>query len=645
MANVAILGNVFFGVGGTMGATASLFWEGIGPASDPGVVTGIEYVFGEFWFPSISKWYHISMVSAISFKKKVSRPITIFLSLIIVFILGPFLFYNINYMGRIYPNIYIAGINVGGKSPKEAVYLLSQKINLPEKINLVSQTESFELKTKDIDINYNLGISVERAYNLTRTGNFFLDSIKKISLITKDDNLGFALNINEEKFNNFISLIAGQVDVDPVYPTIEEKNGVIQVNKGAAGSQIDKQILRAIVGHNLSDANRDNINIPMTIVDPTLNEKEAEDAKIRGEKYLDKTISIIFESQKFNYDQNDILKFVNPMGGYNDKILYDAVSKIADSINRDPQNPKFEFNGTRVTEFLPALDGIATDNLKFSDLFISNLDKLAETTDKDISFNVPVTKTAPDISTDQVNNLGIKELIGRGSSTYFHSIPGRVFNVGLAASRINGTLVKPGDTFSFNGTLGDVSKFTGYKEAYIISAGRTILGDGGGVCQVSTTLFRATLNAGMPIVERAAHAYRVGYYEQGSPPGIDATVYAPSPDFKFKNDTPGHILIVARNNPKSYSLVFEIYGTNDGRVATISKPMTSNIRPALPTVYQDDPTLPAGTQKQTDYAAAGSRVVFNYSVTRGGEEITKKTFVSNYQPWAAVYLKGTGPAI
>lgn len=585
------------------------------------------------------------MVSAISFKKKILHPVTIFLSLIIVFILGPFLFYNINYMGRIFPNIYIAGVDIGGKLPKEAISLLSESIKAPEKINLVGQTESFELNTKDIGISYDLGVSVERAYNLTRTGNFFLDSAKRIKLITGKEDLGLALNLDEEKFNNFTSLIAGQVDISPVYPTVEEKNGAIQVNKGTAGSQIDKQIFRAIVGHNLSDANGNDINIPMTIVDPTLNEKEAEEAKTRGEKYLGKTISINFESQKFSYNQNDILKFVNPMGGYNDKVLYDTVSKIADTINRDPQNPKFEFNGTRVTEFLPALDGIATDNLKLGDLFISNLDKLAGSTDKDISFDVPVTKTAPDVSTDQINNLGIKELIGRGSSTYFHSIPGRVFNVGLAASRINGTLVKPGDTFSFNETLGDVSKFSGYKEAYIISGGRTILGDGGGVCQVSTTLFRATLNAGMPIVERAAHAYRVGYYEQNSPPGIDATVYAPSPDFKFKNDTPGYILIVARNNPKSYSLVFEIYGTNDGRVATISKPVTSNVRPALPTIYQDDPTLPTGTQKQTDYAAAGSRVVFNYSVTRGGEEITKKTFVSNYQPWAAVYLKGTGPAI
>jgi vancomycin resistance protein YoaR len=104
-------------------------------------------------------------------------------------------------------------------------------------------------------------------------------------------------------------------------------------------------------------------------------------------------------------------------------------------------------------------------------------------------------------------------------------------------------------------------------------------------------------------------------------------------------------LIEASASPKNYSLVFELYGTSDGRVANISKPVVSNVTPALPTVYQDDPTLPAGTFKQTDFSAAGATVKFNYNVKRAGETIYQKIFISNYRPWAAVYLRGTGPAI
>ncbi len=171
------------------------------------------------------------------------------------------------------------------------------------------------------------------------------------------------------------------------------------------------------------------------------------------------------------------------------------------------------------------------------------------------------------------------------------------------------------------------------------------MGDGGGVCQVSTTLFRSILNAGLPIIERQAHAYRVGYYEQDSSPGIDATVYAPSPDLKFKNDTPAYILIEARADPKNYSLVFELYGTSDGRVATISKPIVTNVSAPPEDLYQDDPTLPAGTIKQIDFKAWGAKVTFNYAVKRDSTEIYSKTFISNYRPWRAVYLRGTGPAI
>jgi uncharacterized protein YabE (DUF348 family) len=100
-------------------------------------------------------------------------------------------------------------------------------------------------------------------------------------------------------------------------------------------------------------------------------------------------------------------------------------------------------------------------------------------------------------------------------------------------------------------------------------------------------------------------------------------------------------LISAVADSKNYSLIFEIYGTKDGRVAKISKPIISSQSVPGPDIYQDDPTLPVGVVKQVEYRAHGAKVSFNYSVTKDGEEIYKKTFVSNYRPWAAVYLRGT----
>ncbi|KKQ92159.1 MAG: VanW family protein [Microgenomates group bacterium GW2011_GWC1_39_7b] len=570
-------------------------------------------------------------------KLRLATPLMVVLSIF----LGIFSVYNFKFTDKIYPNTFVEKFNLGGLNVSGASVLLSSKVSPPEKLVLTDGTQSFEIKTKDIDLSYDFTSSALRAYNLTRTGNIFLDLGKRIDLLTNPVSLGLATNLNETKLTKIMSVIAGQDFVEPLPPSIKVVNGKVEVFTGKAGTEIDQQGLRAEIGISLSYAKEGQIVIPVKKIDTSLTKKEEEEVRTLAQKFVGKKIIINFESNQFALKDTDILKFLNPKGGLNDEAVNSNLGSIASQINRSPQNPKFNFDGRKVVEFLPALDGITVDTHAAREKIIDTFNLLATSDQLLISFDLPVVRKPPEVATDEVNTLGIKELIGRGTSTYYHSIPSRVHNVVLAASRINGTLVKPNETFSFNNTLGDISAFTGYQQAYIISGGKTILGDGGGVCQVSTTLFRAILNAGLPVTERTSHAYRVGYYEQSSPPGLDATVYGPSPDLKFINDTSNYILIEAFADPKRYSLVFELYGTNDGRIASISKPVVSNVIPALPTVYQDDPTLPIGTQKQIDYSAPGAKVSFIYLVKREGQTIYQKTFVSNYRPWAAVYLRGT----
>ena len=322
--------------------------------------------------------------------------------------------------------------------------------------------------------------------------------------------------------------------------------------------------------------------------------------------------------------------------------LDEELLPIHKAIFIEPQDAQFNVENNRVVAFAESSEGKTID----TDLLKQKIKSdLADITHKDqpqlIEYDIPVKILKPRVTTSEVNNLGIVEEIGSGKSTYLGSIPNRIHNVSLATSRVNGVLVAPGEEFSFGRAIGDVSKFTGYKEAYIIQNGKTILGDGGGVCQVSTTLFRAILNAGLPVTERRAHAYRVGYYEQDSPPGIDATVYLPSVDLKFKNDTGNHILIQGFADPVNMTLTFTIYGKSDGRKVVTTTPVVTNVVAPAPPIYQDDPSLPKGTQKQIEHAAVGSRITFSRTVTRDGHEIIKDTFVSNYQAWQAVYLNGT----
>lgn len=576
--------------------------------------------------------------------KKIFYRFLIILGIVILVFLIGISSYYVSYTSKIYPNISVASINIGGKSLESASTILTEKINTIGEIKLIYNDRDFTIKLNDFSFSNNIPQSVENAYNFTRSGKFFYDLQSRIRLLFKKQDFDLSVTINDEELRNSILPIAKSITIKPIEPSISVNGEEITVNKGKPGVVLDEYKLIELVKEYLVRNKTGVIEIPAKNVGRTLTESQASLYEERARELLGKGLNIKFEYNTFNFGASELIQLVDPVSNYKDSSVDGFIENLASSIERSPQEPKFTFENGKVTEFQPALDGIKIDNEEFKKKIIESLDTLAQSQDKTVDIEVPVIKITSDISTDDVNDFGIKELIGRGTSTYFHSISSRVHNVSLAASKINGTLVKPGETFSFNQTLGEVSGTTGYQQAYIISEGRTILGDGGGVCQVSTTLFRALLDAGLPIIERQSHAYRVIYYEQDSPPGLDATVYSPSPDLKFTNDTPGYILIVAKANPKNYSLVFELYGTSDGRISNISKPLVTGVTAPPPDLYQDDPTLPAGTIKQIDWKAWGAKVTFNYSVTRNGEKLINKTFISNYKSWQAIFLRGTGPA-
>lgn len=331
-----------------------------------------------------------------------------------------------------------------------------------------------------------------------------------------------------------------------------------------------------------------------------------------------------------------------PAFHYQEAQLNKTLEALQQTIEVKPVDAKFDFENGRVKTFQLSTNG---KNVDVDSLKKNIINKLSSTTASPlpltISLAIPVVVTKPKITTESINNMGIKELIGTGTSLFAHSIANRIYNIGLASSRVNGALIAPGATFSFTKTIGDITALTGYKQAYVITNGKTVLGDGGGVCQVSTTLFRAALNAGLPIVERHAHAYRVGYYEEDSGPGIDAATYYPNVDLKFRNDTDHYILIQTIFDPDSLRLTFNLYGTGDGREAVINQPVILSQTPAPPDLYQDDPDLPVGQIQQVDFAANGANVYFTRTVTKNGKMILSDKFVSNYQPWQAIYLRGT----
>ncbi|HNC09012.1 MAG TPA: VanW family protein, partial [Anaerolineales bacterium] len=266
------------------------------------------------------------------------------------------------------------------------------------------------------------------------------------------------------------------------------------------------------------------------------------------------------------------------------------------------------------------------------------------------SVNLVVTEEQPAVTDGATGaQLGVVQLVASQTTYFYGSSEARIQNIVTASEKYHGLLVAPGETFSMGSVLGDVSLENGFAEALIIYGGRTIKGVGGGVCQVSTTLFRTVFFGGFPIVERYSHAYRVSYYEMNSGGGVDndlagmdATVYFPLVDFKFQNDTPYWMLMETYVNVEARTLTWKIYSTSDGRSVTWETTGPTNTVPALTPVFEENPELNANEMKQVDYAAVGADIVVSRTVWRDNQVYFTDEIRTHYEPWAAVCEYGPG---
>ena len=256
----------------------------------------------------------------------------------------------------------------------------------------------------------------------------------------------------------------------------------------------------------------------------------------------------------------------------------EAVKKFIDDLarksDRDPENAKFKMEDGRVSAFSLSKKGLALKkDMAFQELKDFLLEKNFELL-KDSSLKLTYAEKVPEITIDSVESMGIKDLISQGKSSFRGSPKNRIHNITVATSRFNGLMIKPGEEFSFVKNLGEVDGDHGYLPELVIKNDKTEPEFGGGICQVSTTAFRAAINAGLEITARRNHAYPVSYY---NPQGMDASVYIPRPDLRFKNNTPGYILI--QTEIQGTDLTFNFYGTDDGRKTEIIGPKIIERKP------------------------------------------------------------------
>ncbi len=241
----------------------------------------------------------------------------------------------------------------------------------------------------------------------------------------------------------------------------------------------------------------------------------------------------------------------------------------ANEINRSPEEPRLKIEDNRATVFVPPQTGQNLD-------LLATRRKLAAALLTGVgAVSLPVLVQEPQTNLGDLNSLGIKTLLARGQTDFSGSSPSRIQNIKVGAARFQGLLIKPGEEFSFNARLGPIDAAHGYLPELVIKPEGTVPEFGGGLCQVSSTAFRAAFFTGLPITERRNHSYPVRYYEwlgddQPRAVGLDATIYPGYQDLKFTNDTPGTILVWTKI--ESNRLYFDFYGTTDGREVLVDGP-------------------------------------------------------------------------
>ena len=254
---------------------------------------------------------------------------------------------------------------------------------------------------------------------------------------------------------------------------------------------------------------------------------------------------------------------------------------------------------------------------------------------------LPIISIPPAVDSSRVNDLGIRELVASGSTYFKGSSSTRVYNIEVAAEKLVGVVVPPNGVFSFNSAIEAVSGANGFEDSAIIWGDRTAVGVGGGVCQVSTTVFRAALEGGFPFLERHNHGYVVSWYGD---PGFDATIYTPYVDLRFLNDTDAHLLIQPVVNSEEGILTFRFYGTKPDREVEIGEAVYEDIKEPGDPVYQEDASLEAGQIKQVEWAKDGLTATVIRRVTENGQT-REDPIRSVYRPWNAMFLYGPGTVI
>lgn len=561
---------------------------------------------------------------------------------------------------QIIQGVSIHGISIGGRTADEAAKEIRAQVE-GLKLRYALDGESVEIDPDDGGVpiaKYDIDNAVRKALNVGRSGNPVIAMYERVrtSLVGTSIDLphtldGRALRYALEK--RLVDTVSLGKDAKFVVTVDDGGSPNVKIEPERDGAAVNYDALIRLTDNRLSALSDETITIPAKRDKPKLTKEDISPltqavitAVQRGPFVL------AAKSETWTVSRSTFADWIVAVPADNDgapilaldreKVKTFLESRAA-GVTTQPKNAVFEEKDGKVTKFEPSEDGETVD----PDASAVAIGAMAFGSDAVKTVTLPMMAVHPDVDTEKSNPYGIKEIIGIGATNFRGSPKNRRHNISVGAGSVNGTLIAPGEEFSMLKTLGTIDGTTGYLEELVIKENKTTPEYGGGLCQIGSTAFRATLDSGLPVTMRQNHSYRVPYYERDGDgndigPGKDATIYDPAPDYRFLNDT-GHEILIWTDITGN-KLTFTFWGVKDGRTASQTKSRVYNIVKPPPKKVIQTSELKIGEEKCTEHAHVGSEAVFDYSVVYADGTKKDKEFHSHYKPWQEVCLVGVDPS-
>ncbi len=568
----------------------------------------------------------------------------------LVVVIFALLTYQVYFLYRVYPGVQLGGFDISQIDETGLQTLVGAQAAQLRRRPLTLQADgmAYTFTAAELGATTDEAQTVAAAFAVGRQGPFLVDLKTQLRLLNRPTSIVPQIGFNSGPANTVLLSIAQNINRPAqdarliLHPDLS-----LEVIPAQTGQTLDIEATREKIRQAVLSKSAD--AVPLVIQRATPAVTQAEPARQTLAALLSGPQTFTFNDQSWTLSPEQLAAMLAisadpaPAGSgqitlaLNQAALAAYFHGLSLEIDQSPIDAWFTFD-EKTKRLTPIIQSQTGYTLDVADAVLLAEDMLK--TPQQHTWALPVIVEVPAVSSENPAELGITDLINEATTYFKGSSAERMQNIQVSASKFHGLVVPPGGIFSFNEHLGDVTAGNGFVESLIIQGDRTAVGIGGGVCQVSTTAFRAAFFGGYELVERWAHGYRVGWYETGSVPGLDATIYSPTVDFKFKNDTASYLLIQTETDLKAGTVAFRFYGAPTGRTVIVSDPVQSNVQPHGPDIWQEDPSLKPGEIKQVDWAKDGVDITIQRTVKQGETILHQDTIFSRYRPWQNIYKIG-----